>query len=131
MTLPRVPKDLTLWTQPWCLTYILKTNTRDDFSIVCTRIWFIVTKPFHGYWCYCCTKKMIWRCELSIWPIFQKLWCRHGFQWNLSLWGAFVFHKHILFSWKLPISTQNSLGNKYSRQNNFDFFYFKKGNHNQ
>ena len=42
-------------------------------------------------------KQMIWRCELSIWPIFQKLWCRHGFQWNLSLWGAFVFHKHILF----------------------------------
>jgi hypothetical protein len=41
-------------------------------------------------------KQVIWWCVLSIWPIFQKLWCRHGCQWNLSLSGAFVFHKHIL-----------------------------------
>jgi hypothetical protein len=53
-------------------------------------------------------KQVIWRCELSIWPIFQKLSCRHGFQRNFSR-GAFVFHKHILlkrrFSKVFPIET--------------------------
>jgi hypothetical protein len=48
-------------------------------------------------------KQVIWRCELSIWPIFQKLWCRHGCQWNLSLSGAFVFHKHILLRNKIDL----------------------------
>jgi hypothetical protein len=43
-------------------------------------------------------KRVIWQCELSIWPVFQKLWCRHGCHWNLSLSGTFVLHKHILLS---------------------------------
>jgi hypothetical protein len=103
-----------LWDKipPWVPTGLTLTLTIDlhienfnfcyNFQIVCTRTWI-----YHdcSLWqglsmandVTTIIEQVIWQCELSIWPIFQKLWCRYGCQWNLSLSGAFVFHKHILF----------------------------------
>jgi hypothetical protein len=43
-------------------------------------------------------ERVIWPCNISIWPTFQKLY-RYGMAVNrdLSLSEAFVCHKHILF----------------------------------
>jgi hypothetical protein len=97
MTLPRVPTDLTLWLQPWCSTYILKTNLGITFQSYVPGLGYLWQNLSMAIDVTTVIKQVIWRCELSIWPIFQKLWCWHGCQWNLSLSGAFVFDKHILF----------------------------------
>jgi hypothetical protein len=96
MPLPRVPTDLTLWPQPWCLTYILKTNLGITFQLYVPGLGSLWQNLSMAIDVTTVIKQVIWWCELSMWPIFQKLWCRHGCQWNLSLTGAFVFHKHIL-----------------------------------
>jgi hypothetical protein len=78
--------------------HIENFNFGDNFSILCTITWFLVTKPFHGQWCYLyCNETSDLTVGTSQLTYFSnlKLWCRHGCQWNLSLSGAFVFHKHI------------------------------------
>jgi hypothetical protein len=103
MTLPRVPTDLTLWPQPWCLTYILKINLGITFQSYVPGVGSLWQNLSMAIDVTTVIKQVIWRCELSVWPIFQKLWCRHGCQWNLSLSEAFVFHKHILFMYQIMI----------------------------
>jgi hypothetical protein len=98
MSLPWVPTDLNLWPQLWCLTYIFKALTLgitfQSYVLGLGSLWQNLSMANDVT---TVMEQLIWRCELIIWPIFQKLWCRNGFQWNLSLSGAFVFHKHILF----------------------------------
>ena len=61
---PWVPKFLTLWPWPWCLTYLLKTLTLAiTFKWHVLGCWyftwvFLVIRPFHGYqqiWPWCLT----------------------------------------------------------------------------